>query len=63
MSESNDIVALLENLLSEGAPNRWAKLSSDIQYRRLNLLLLKEILSELRRLNERLERANVISSK
>jgi hypothetical protein len=57
MSESNDIVALLENLLAEGAPNRWAKLSSDIQYRRMNLLLLKEILSELRRLNKKLDKS------
>ena len=32
-------------------PKKWGKLSSDINYRRLELLLLREILLELRKLN------------
>jgi len=47
---SNDILQLVEPYLSQD-PSRWAKLSSDIQWRRLNLLLLREILIELRELN------------
>jgi len=32
-------------------PKRWGKLSSNINYRRLELLLLREILLELKKLN------------
>ena len=42
-----DIVELAEGVLSED-PAKWAKLASDVQYRRLQLLLLREILIELR---------------
>ena len=42
-----DIVELAEGVLSED-PAKWAKLASDVQYRRLHLLLLREILIELR---------------
>jgi hypothetical protein len=45
-----DIVELVEPYLSED-PGKWAKLASDVQWRRLQLLLLREILVELRWLN------------
>ena len=47
---ARDIVDLVEPFLSED-PTRWGKLASDVQWRRLQLLLLREILVELRRLN------------
>ena len=45
-----DVVDLVEPYLSDD-PTRWAKLASDVQWRRLQLLLLREILIELRKLN------------
>ena len=53
MSEVNmtqDVAVLVERYLSED-PTKWAKLASDIQWRRLQLLLLREILVEVRRLS------------
>jgi len=47
-----DIVDALEPYLSEDQ-SQWAKLSSDIRWRRTQLLLLREILIELRKLNAR----------
>ena len=47
---SQDVAELVERYLSED-PMKWAKLASDIQWRRLQLLLLREILVELRKLN------------
>lgn len=47
---TQDVAALVERYLSED-PTRWAKLASDIQWRRLQLLLLREILLELRKLS------------
>jgi len=47
---AQDVVKLLERYLSED-PIKWAKLASDVQWRRLQLLLLREILIELRKLN------------
>ena len=47
---SRDVAELVEPYLSED-PTRWSKLASDIQWRRLQLLLLREILLELRNLN------------
>ena len=47
-----DILKILEDYISEANPRKWAKLSSEIEYRRLTLLLLREILCELRKLNE-----------
>ena len=44
-----DVTELVEGYLSED-PIRWGKLASDVQYRRLHLLLLREILLELREL-------------
>ena len=48
---SRDIVELVEPFLSDD-PTRWGKLASDVQWRRLQLLLLREILVELRALND-----------
>jgi len=47
---TRDIAELVEEYLSDD-PTRWGKLASDIQWRRMQLLLLREILVELRRLN------------
>ena len=49
---SRDIVELVEPYLSDD-PNRWGKLASDVQWRRLQLLLLREILVEVRALNDK----------
>lgn len=48
---ARDIVDLVEPFLSED-PTRWGKLASDVQWRRLQLLLLREILVELRKLKQ-----------
>lgn len=45
-----DIAETVEEYLSED-PVKWGKLASNIQWRRLQLLLLREILVELRKLN------------
>ncbi len=45
-----DVAELVEPYLSDD-PIKWGKLASDIQWRRLQLLLLREILVELRKLN------------
>ena len=45
-----DVVDLVEPYLSED-PTKWGKLASDVQWRRLQLLLLREVLVELRKLN------------
>jgi hypothetical protein len=45
-----DVAKLVERYLSED-PIEWGKLASDVQYRRLQLLLLREILLELRKSN------------
>lgn len=47
---SQDITELVGRYLPED-PTKWAKLASDIQWRRLQLLLLREILVEIRKLN------------
>ena len=47
-----DIAQLVEQYLSED-PAKWGKLASDIQWRRLQLLLLREILVELRELKKK----------
>jgi hypothetical protein len=44
-----DILEILEEYIPDDNPRKWAKLSSTIQYRRLVLTLLKEILKELRK--------------
>jgi hypothetical protein len=47
---ARDVLDLVEPYLSED-PTKWGRLSSDIQWRRMQLLLLREILVELRALN------------
>ena len=53
-----DILEMTEGYLSED-PVKWGKLASDIQWRRLQLILLREILTELRRLNQKPLRSRV----
>jgi hypothetical protein len=48
---AQDVVKQVGGILSDD-PARWGKLASDIQYRRLVLLPLREVLIELRELNE-----------
>ena len=47
---AQDVLDIVRPYLAED-PARWARLASDIQWRRMQLLLLREILIELRRLN------------
>ena len=51
----SDVIDELEAFIPKEEPKKWAKLSSTIQYRRLQLLLLREILLELRKMNALLE--------
>ena len=46
-----DILSELDKYIPEDNPRKWAKLSSEIDFRRLELTLLKEILIELRQIN------------
>jgi len=46
---TRDIAEMVQEYLSDD-PAKWGKLSSNIQWRRLQLLLLREILVELRKL-------------
>ena len=48
---TKDIVELLEEFIPEDNSKKWGKLSSTINSRRLQLMLLREILIELRKLN------------
>jgi hypothetical protein len=48
---SQDVLELLEGYLTED-PAKWAKLASDVQWRRLQLMLLREILIELRKVTQ-----------
>ena len=48
---SRDLVEILQEYVSED-PLKWGKLASDVNWRRLQLLLLREILIELRKLNQ-----------
>jgi len=49
---AEDIIDLLENYIPADNRKKWAKLSSTVDSRRLELLLLKEILLELRKMNQ-----------
>ena len=49
---TRDIAETVEGYLSDD-PAKWGKLASNVQWRRLQLLLLREILVELRKLNLR----------
>lgn len=51
---SEDIITLLEDYIPADNRKKWGKLTSTIESRRLELLLLREILLELRKLNEKL---------
>ncbi len=48
-----NIAELVEEYLSDD-PTKWGRLASDVQWRRLQLLLLREILVELRKLSQSL---------
>ena len=48
---SRDVTELVEPFLSDD-PSQWGKLASEVQFRRLQLLLLREILVELRALKQ-----------
>ncbi len=56
-----DILELTEDYASDDSL-RWAKLASDINYRRLHILLLREILGELRKLNSAKSKAEASGS-
>ncbi len=49
---AKDVIDLLEDYIPADNQRKWAKLSSTVESRRLELLLLKEILLELRKMNE-----------
>ncbi len=49
---TRDIAETVEEYLSDD-PAKWGKLASNVQWRRMQLLLLREILVELRKLNAR----------
>ena len=49
---ARDVAETVEEYLSDD-PARWGKLASNVQWRRLQLLLLREILVELRKQNLR----------
>jgi len=49
---ARDVAETVEEYLSDD-PTKWGKLASNVQWRRLQLLLLREILVELRKLNLR----------
>jgi hypothetical protein len=51
--EEEDILKVLEKYIPENDSRKWARLASTINYRRLVLSLLKEILIELRKLNQK----------
>ncbi len=48
---AEDIAELTREYLSDD-PLKWSKLASDVNWRRLQLMLLREILIELRKLNQ-----------
>ncbi len=48
---TQDLIETLQQYVSED-PLKWSKLASDVTWRRLQLLLLMEILIELRKLNQ-----------
>jgi len=49
---AKDVIDLLEDYIPADNPKEWAKLSSTVDSRRLELLLLREILLELRKIRE-----------
>lgn len=53
---TKDVLETVDEYIAEDSPRKWAKLSSTVESRRLELLLLREILVELRTLNESMSR-------
>ena len=51
-----DIIDLVDKYIPADSPKAWAKLSSTVESRRLELLLLREILQELRGINKTLQK-------
>ena len=49
---AKDIIDLLDDYIPSDNLSKWAKLSSTVESRRLELLLLKGILLELREMNK-----------
>ncbi len=49
---AKDVIDLLESYIPADDPRKWAKLTSTVDSRRLELMLLREILLELRELNK-----------
>ncbi len=49
-----DIIERVDKYIA-GDETRWAKLSSTVQYRAMELSLLREVLVELRKLNKNVE--------
>jgi len=49
---AKDIIDLLEEYIPADNRQKWARLQSTIESRRLELLLLREILLELRKMNQ-----------
>ena len=52
---SEDVIDLLEDYIPADNRRKWAKLSSTVDSRRLELLLLREILLEVRKIREAVE--------
>jgi len=52
---TDDIIELLDKYIPADSPGNWAKLSSTVESRGLELLLLKEILLELREINRAMQ--------
>jgi hypothetical protein len=48
---AKNVLEIVEEYISDD-PKRWAKLASEVNWRRLELLLLREILLELKKLNQ-----------
>ena len=49
---AKDVIDLLESYIPADDPRKWAKLASTVESRRLELMLLREILLELREMNK-----------
>ena len=56
---AEDIIALLEDYIPADNRRKWVKLSSTVDSRRLELLLLREILLELRKIREALQERRI----
>ena len=52
---TKDVVELLDSYIPADEPKKWARLSSTVESRRLELMLLREILVELRELNRTMQ--------